>query len=106
MSPFRPAAASVNIATSVTSSAATALTLPSPVPPTFQLRIVNSGTDVVFVRFGNASVTEATSADTPINGGETEVFTLSADQTHVRAIAAANAPVNAPVIRFTAGFGS
>lgn len=102
MSPFRPAAASVNITTSTSSSAATALALPSPVPPTFQLRIVNSGADVVFVRFGDANVTAASSADTPINGGETEVFTLSADQTHVRAIAAANAPV----IRFTAGFGS
>ncbi len=102
MSPFRPAAASVNITTSTSSSAATALALPSPVPPTFQLRIVNSGADVVFVRFGDANVTAASSADTPINGGETEVFTLSSDQTHVRALAAANTPT----IRFTAGFGS
>ena len=102
MAPFRPAAATVAQATSGTSTAAVALTLPSPNAPTFQVRVCNSGSDAVFVKFGPSGLDAASAtADTPVLGGETEVFTLTGDQTHFRVIAAANTPT----VYFTCGFG-
>lgn len=102
LAPFRPVAATVAQATSGTSTAAVALTLPSPNAPTFQVRVCNSGSDAVFIKFGPSGLDAASAtADTPVLGGETEVFTLTGDQTHFRVIAAANTPT----VYFTCGFG-
>jgi hypothetical protein len=102
MAPFRPAAATVAQATSGTSTAAVVIPALSPVSPTFQVRVVNAGTDAVFFKFGPAGVGPASAtADVPVRGGETEIFTLTGDQTHFRVIAAAHTPT----VYLTAGYG-
>lgn len=101
MSPFRPAAATTSASASVTSTAAAAITAPASAPPTYQVRVVNAGTVVVFVKFGTAGMGAATSADTPVRGGETEIFTVNSDMTHQRVLAASNTAT----VYFTAGFG-
>lgn len=102
MAPFRPAAATVTQATSTTTTAAVALTLPSPLPPTYQVRVVNKGSDAVHVRFGGSGVAAATTTANPVRGGETEIFTLTASETHFTVIADASTPT----VCLTVGYGS
>lgn len=80
--PFQPVGASTSIS-ATTSSASAAIT---GVPRgTSTVRIVNSGTVVVFLKFGTSGVTAAVT-DMPMLGGTVETFQIRNDITHVAAI--------------------
>lgn len=49
---------------------------PSPGGQRFQLRVVNDGTTVGYIKFGDSTVT-ATTADIPILGGSTSVLSVT-----------------------------
>lgn len=52
-----------------------------------QVRLVNSGTVIVFVAFGGSTI-DATTAGIPLLPGTAEVFTLTSDQTNIAGITA------------------
>lgn len=67
-----------------------------------QVRVKNiDTTNLVFINFGNSSVTAATATGVPIGPGETAGFTIDNDDTHVAAISSAGTPV----VYFTVGYG-
>ena len=53
------------------------------------VRVVNSGTQVVFLDFSNGAGAATLTADMPMLANSSEVFLLPSDITHVNAIAAA-----------------
>lgn len=66
------------------------------------MRIVNSGTIIVFVEFGDSTVAATTTTGMPILPNTVESFMLNASQTHIAAITAASTAV----IYFTTGLGA
>lgn len=70
---------------------------------TKQIRIVNDGTVVIYVEFGEGTAvpTAAVGTSTPILPNTTEVFTIGADKTSVSYIASGAGST----IRFTFGEG-
>ena len=67
--PFRPAADTITMAVTATSSETTALR-----DQGNQVRLYNAGPNVAFIRFGVTALT-ATTADMPIPAGAVEVLT-------------------------------
>lgn len=66
------------------------------------LRVYNSGTDTVFIKFGtSSSVTAATTTSMPIPGGAVEILSCPPTYTHVAAITASGTPT----VYFTTGDG-
>jgi hypothetical protein len=107
LNPFTPGE-TVSAATS-TSTQAIALGKPSPGPGGVSrvCRVcVPAGADLVFIRFGDSTVTAAASgagAGVPIiPGAAAEYFTVGPGVTHMAAIAAANTPT----VYATNGYGS
>lgn len=74
---FRPTDGStVTIAATTTTGSHILGGQPSPGGQVFQVRVVNDGTTVAYVKFGTSSVA-ATVADIPILGGSTSVLTVA-----------------------------
>lgn len=55
---------------------------------TQSIRVFNTGTQTVFIKIGDSSVTAVLTTSMPIFAGSVETFLIKADQTHVAAIAA------------------
>lgn len=73
---------------------------------TFQMRIYNAGTDLVFVRFGATSaLAAATIADHPVPSGAVEVITLNNDDRNQIQYAAAICASSTATVYFTPGHG-
>lgn len=68
------------------------------------VRVVNSSTSVIMIKFGDVTVVAVAANDVPVAPGATEVFLISYDVTYVAAITAAGT-ANA-AIYFSAGTGS
>jgi len=67
-----------------------------------QIRVKNiDATNLVYINFGNSTVTASLATGIPIGAGETAGFTIGDDVTHVAAICSAGTPV----IYFTPGYG-
>lgn len=98
--PFSPAGATVSI-TAGAASASVALTNTGEGGATREIRIHNSGVNIVFLDFGNAAVAAAAATGMPVAPGATEKISLAAGCTHVAAIA----PTGTPVVYFTSGRG-
>lgn len=82
--PFGQKGNTVNAAVTGT-SAALAITRPS--IGTQSVRIVNSGTQVIFVEFGVSTVAAVAATSMPILANTVETFVLANEVTHIAAIA-------------------
>ncbi len=67
-----------------------------------QVRVVNAGTSLVFIAFGNSSVAATAAAGIPIVPNAPESITIPATATHVAAIYASGSGT----VYFTSGFGA
>jgi hypothetical protein len=86
--PFQPIAPTVNVPiTGTTARVEVRSSVVSPNAPA--VRVANIGTQIIFVTFGDGTVTSTTSAGFPMPAGAVEVFTLPANATHIAAIAGA-----------------
>lgn len=56
---------------------------------TQSIRVLNIGTQTVFINIGSSTVTAALATSMPVFPGTVETFLLKNDQTHVAAIASA-----------------
>lgn len=85
---FRPQGVNntVNLAVTATSQL---LAIPNTAHGTRSLRIVNSGSQTVFVDFVTTTGTAVATTSMPLLAGTVELFTFGNDITHVSAIAAA-----------------
>jgi hypothetical protein len=100
---FAPFAGStVNLSAGTSSARVAKATLPAGSSASHELRIVNSGTIIVFVEFGDSTVAATTTTGLPILPNTVESFMLNASQTHIAAITAASTAV----IYFTTGLGA
>lgn len=84
---FRPEPAStVNL--SVTTSSSRVQVLNGTYGPSSEpvVRLYNAGSVIVFVNFGNSTVTAAVATGMPIAPGSVEAFAVDISQTHVAAI--------------------
>ncbi len=89
---FRPTPAStVNLSVTSSSSRVQVLTATSlaDVSGSSVVRLYNAGSVVVFVAFGDSTVTATTTANMPIAPGSVEAFRVNPAQTHVAGITAA-----------------
>ena len=84
-SPFAPGSATITVPASTTSQSAS---LPSGAG--FQLRLVNTGNALLYVKTGNSSVTADNTA-TPILGNSREIFTVDGSATTIATYASAAA---------------
>jgi hypothetical protein len=97
---FQPFGIGTASVTATTSSAATALTLPSPVPRRTQIRVYNSGAATVFILFGTSG-TVSTTGNLPVPAGAVEILSVPEGTTHVATITSAGTAL----VYFTAGQG-
>jgi hypothetical protein len=99
--PFQAFGIGTASASATTSSAATALTLPSQVPKRTQVRVYNAGSVTAFILFGTSGVT-ATTGNMPVPAGAVEVLSVPEGTTHVATITASGTAT----VYFTAGEGN
>ncbi len=86
---YRPdPAATVNLSATTSSSRVQVLTASYGSSSEPVVRLYNAGSVVVFVAFGDSTVTASTTANMPIAPGSVEAFTVSPTQTHVAGITA------------------
>lgn len=86
---FTPLSPTANLSVSTSSSRVAKTALPTNSGgATHELRLVNTGSVVVFVEFGDSAVTAAVATGMPILPGTVESFQLNAAQTHIAAITA------------------
>lgn len=83
--PFGPVGDTVNLAVTATTGSV-ALTRSG--VGTQSIRVLNTGTQTVFINVGASAVTAVLATSMPIFPGTVETFLLKNDQTHVAAIAA------------------
>lgn len=57
------------------------------------IRVVNTGTDTVFLKWGAGTQTATTLIDLPVPGGNTEIFQIPPDVTNIAAVCATTATV-------------
>lgn len=76
---FHPLVPNNTVVVSVTTGAQSTVLPPTKKFGTCAIRVVNSGTDTVFLEFGNAdaTVTASTTTSMPMLGNTVEVFTLT-----------------------------
>jgi len=84
---FTPYGLATMAVSATTSTASGALNLPSAPHAGTTVRIHNAASVVVFIKFGDSTVTAATT-NMPIPAGGTEVFQIGPSVTHIAAITA------------------
>lgn len=85
--PFGQVGNTVNTAVSTAGTSRVAVTRPN--MGTQTVRIVNSGTETIFLQFGkDNTVTASTTTGMPMLGNTVETFLLPNDITHIAAVAA------------------
>ena len=86
---FTPLSPTVSLSVTTSSARVAKTALPTNSGgATHELRIVNTGTVVVFVAFGDGTVTADAATGMPILPNTVESFQLSASQTHIAGICA------------------
>lgn len=87
---FTPLSPTVNLAVTTASARVAKTALPTNSGgATHELRIVNTGTVVAFVAFGDSAVTADAGTGMPVLPSTVESFQLNASQTHIAAICTA-----------------
>ena len=82
--PFEKMSNTANLAVTGTSAS---VAVPSAGVGHGSVRIVNAGTNTIFVEFGNSAVTATTTTSMPILPNTAETFVFRNENTHVAAIA-------------------
>ena len=100
---FAPFAGStVNLTASTTSSRVAKASLPSSSSPApHEMRVVNTGTVVVYIEFGDSTVAASSATSMPILPNTVESFMVNASQTHIAAVSSSGTPT----LFFTTGLG-
>ncbi len=84
--PWTQVGSNIPTAATITSSAAVQVLASAQPRAGYNVRVTNDGTTVAHVRFGDAAVGAATTADIPIVPGTERILVWPGDATHYRVI--------------------